>query len=88
MNEPVIAVRCEEPGCTALGEELWLPDWGDGANEPYHYCHEHARAHGWCPGCLGFWGGIESFDFSHTGFCESCTWDMEAHESDDYSYWP
>lgn len=63
------APRCEHPGCRAdaygyphpvRDETVWL-------------CDDHAASEGYCCGCGGFFGGIESFHFGDPpGMCESC----------------
>lgn len=35
-------------------------------------CSEHAEQYGYCRSCGDFWGGIESFDFTHPGLCDHC----------------
>ena len=73
--------RCGVRGCRRFGNECRLPD-----DSREWFCYLHMRDMGFCPGCRNFWAGVESFDFSRTGYCENCAsgedWD------DDYSdYW-
>ncbi len=88
---PSDAAPCEVEGCTEIGVELWLPDIGDGPAGPYYICYGHMHGQGFCPGCHGFWGGIEAFDFSRTGYCENCASEFEDEEAmDDWDgppYW-
>lgn len=64
---------CTVDGCMNEANPYWFPD-NEYPNDPDgKYCTEHAHAAGWCWGCGGFWGGIESFDFqSQHGLCENC----------------
>jgi hypothetical protein len=77
--------QCEHPGCKAEGIPCFLPDYGreedpfgDAVVTPdYYYCAEHAKVEGFCWGCGGFFGGLESFDFGYAyghikGLCENC----------------
>jgi hypothetical protein len=38
----------------------------------YHYCWTHARDAGFCHGCGGFFGGVESFEVNSLGLCAAC----------------
>jgi len=72
---------CGVQGCRNFGNECRLPDMSE-----EWYCWEHMRDQGFCPGCGNFWAGIESFDFSRSGYCENCA--SSEHWDDDYSdYW-
>jgi hypothetical protein len=65
---------CTKDGCEQAAMPFWLPD-NEPPNDPDgFYCAEHAQSAGWCWGCGGFWGGIETFDFNprNTGLCENC----------------
>jgi hypothetical protein len=91
---------CNVRGCRNAGNPCWLPD--DHGKPSEHYCYNHMREQGYCPGCGLFWAGIESFDFSRTGLCENCAsdagiddddwdddWDDDLMEWDDYPHvWP
>lgn len=59
---------CQHEGCTRLGEDLDIDDNGP----HFFYCLEHMRDAGWCPGCYRFSAGIESFEFSRSGYCDEC----------------
>ncbi len=68
---------CEHEGCKNVGDAcftLFEPD-----NPMGFYCSEHKRETGVCPGCNMFYAGLESFDFSETGYCAGCS---EAIDSD------
>jgi hypothetical protein len=61
-------MQCSEEGCTHPAEELSFPD-----GAVYSVCWGHARKHGFCPGCGGFWGGVESFEMGLYGdYCDEC----------------
>ena len=81
--------RCKHPG-----EPCWLSGYAEEDNnqsEPYEYlCGKHMFAHGYCPGCGQFWGGIESFEFSRYHLCDNCEDDLrsELEEEMDDDYWP
>lgn len=91
-----LARRCERGplcgvrGCDRWGLPCWLPD--DVWNEPSeYYCYAHMHDQGYCPGCGNFWAGIESFDFSRSGYCENCAaefddddWEEGYMDWDDY----
>lgn len=63
---------CQASGCRNAALDFYLPD-NEPPNDPDgFYCEDHANSAGWCWGCGGFWGGVESFDFSKTGLCENC----------------
>lgn len=81
-NHQIEAHLCEVKDCDQPGVELWLPQWGisDAEEKPVYYCDFHMHNQGWCPGCLCFYGGIESFDYSRTGFCENCSIEVEQDE--------
>lgn len=79
---------CGVPGCQHWGHPCWLPDAIYQEPSEY-YCDAHMRDQGYCPGCGNFWAGIESFDFSRSGYCENCAaefdddWDADRDEWDD-----
>lgn len=75
---------CNEEGCANEGMACYyshLHEEPDG-----WYCGKHAHDAGFCPGCGLFWAGIESFDFSRTGYCENCDDAFEAEFGDDEDY--
>lgn len=81
---------CGERGCIRPANTCYLPD-----GEEEFYCYDHMRDMGYCPGCGQFWAGIESFDFSRTGYCENCegdncdfddSWDDDLMEWDNYPH--
>lgn len=72
---------CNQRGCRQMGNECCLPD-----DSREWYCYVHMRDQGYCPGCGNFWAGVESFDFSRSGYCENCA--SQGDWDDDYSdYW-
>lgn len=76
---------CGVQGCRQWGNPCWLPD--DDWNKPSsHYCYDHMHNQGFCPGCGNFWAGVESFDFSRSGYCENCAGDAGL-DDDDSDYW-
>ena len=67
--------QCERVGCKEQGEPCYLDDTGVPSN---YYCDKHMADEGFCRGCRLFWGGVESFEFSHAyggyeGYCENCS---------------
>jgi len=77
--------KCQLPGCDNEAGELQYPD-----GSPAFFCDEHLLAAGFCAGCHGFYGGIESLYFiDPIGYCDDCkddpdlfpTW--ETNEDDD-----
>lgn len=64
--------NCNHEGCNSPAQPFWLPDSAYPNDPDGYYCEEHANSAGWCWMCGGFWGGVESFDFSKTGVCENC----------------
>lgn len=72
---------CNEEGCTKIGRPCYLSPLNQAPDD--WYCDEHCHDAGYCPNCGLFNAGIESFDFSKNGLCESCTEMLEA-ESGDY----
>lgn len=72
---------CDHEGCQALGIPCYY-DWTNEVPDGW-YCHEHAHDAGFCPGCGLFNAGFESFDFSKTGYCESCQEEIESEFDDD-----
>lgn len=70
---------CSERGCKNMANTCYLPD-----GEEQFYCYDHMRDQGFCPGCGGFWAGVESFDFSRTGYCENCEGDNFDFDDDDW----
>lgn len=90
MAEVKIAGQCRHPECRQRGDEFAYPD-----GETVWYCEEHARRAGFCVGCGGFWGGVESFEFSrYPGYCEECSWEFDRmaawsdEPDDDWGYDP
>jgi hypothetical protein len=81
---------CTVPGCTAWGTDCYFPDhgWGGPDGSPRKgpdecLCDRHIKHSGFCKGCGGFAGGIESFDFGthgYPGFCDDCAWQIRAEE--------
>lgn len=78
----IYGVVCSTRGCKQMGNPCWYPDDTDRPSE--YYCYSHMRNAGFCPGCGNFWAGIESFDFSRTGYCEDCA---DEWRDDDYDDW-
>lgn len=86
LRGPICGVR----ECLNFGNECRLPD-----DSREWYCYEHMRDQGFCPGCGNFWAGVESFDFSRSGYCENCEgdnsdfdddWDEDLMDWDDYPH--
>ncbi len=78
-------MQCSEEGCTNPAEGLSFPD-----GEVYYVCWEHARKHGFCPGCGGFWAGVESFEMGLYGdYCDECgrNPDIVGYAPDDDEEW-
>jgi hypothetical protein len=72
---------CEHDGCYVDGDPVYFNPTD---TEPaYYYCHDHMYPNGFCPGCILFYAGWESFDFSMTGMCEACS-EMYYGEVDEY----
>lgn len=50
----------------------------------FHNCFKHAEISGFCLGCGGFWGGVESFGSKIKAYCSDCAeeleYDMGIHE--------
>jgi hypothetical protein len=83
-----IPKQCEHDGCQSKGEPCYINQHDLEPNG--YYCDDHKRNEGFCPGCNLLWAGIESFDFSPTGFCELCAEELTADlDDDDYDedYW-
>ncbi len=70
---------CGVRDCKQPGNECRLPD-----DSREWYCWEHMHDQGFCPGCGNFWAGVESFDFSRTGYCENCEGDNFDFDDDDW----
>jgi hypothetical protein len=77
---------CEHDGCNRPGDPCWLGDDPDDAPS-FYFCPEHAHVEGFCRGCGGFFGGIESFDFSPSGLCETCEVDPGGDDPDEDEDW-
>ena len=79
---------CHATGCKRQGRACWYS-----VQEPaVYYCSKHDS--GFCPGCGVFWAGVESFDFSRSGFCENCEAEFDDGDDGDgdpfddaYDYW-
>lgn len=78
LNNPQ---QCEHEACENLGIPCYH-EWTNDVPDAW-YCHEHAHDEGFCPGCGLFCAGIESFDFSATGYCESCQDEFDEDQLDD-----
>jgi len=52
----------------------------------YYYCAKHIQDGGFCLGCGAFCAGIESFDFSPVGLCDSCRAELDDDWSDAEDY--
>ena len=75
---------CGERGCKQPANACYFPD-----DSRQFYCYNHMRDMGFCPGCGQFWAGVETFDFSRTGYCENCEgdnfdFDEDLEEWDDW----
>lgn len=97
VNAPLLRVkyrlhRCMEPGCWQPGDSCFYPDYEDIDRPDEYICWEHKEHSGFCMGCGMFWGGIESFEFLHPGWCDNCwheiddSWEYE-YEDDYYDDW-
>jgi hypothetical protein len=76
---------CEARDCRNFGDTCYFPDYSEA-----HFCWQHKRDNGFCPGCGHFWAGIGTFDFSRTGYCENCerdNFDLDWEEYDDDYSW-
>ncbi|MBX3081696.1 MAG: hypothetical protein KF716_08670 [Anaerolineae bacterium] len=71
---------CNEEGCSELGIPCYL-NWLHPEPDDW-YCTKHAHDQGYCPGCGLFHAGIESFDFSKSGYCANC--EDQFSEADDF----
>ena len=72
---------CDYPGCTNEGNQLEYPD-----GSPAYVCDDHMRVVGFCAGCGGFYGGVESFSFIEPiGLCDDCK--NIDHDPFDYEEW-
>lgn len=74
---------CQEEGNAIFS--IFQPD------EPIgYYCDEHCFENGACRGCYQFLAGLESFDFSQSGFCGGCdeeiARDFSDYDGDDDEY--
>ncbi|GEM_PF-1874177 len=81
--------RCQYKGCTSEGIACFLPENYSGQPDEF-YCGEHAHAVGYCRCCGQFWGGICSFDFRRSGFCDHCHDQVMANSAeldDNAEYW-
>jgi hypothetical protein len=66
-----IGMPCEIDGCDAWGFPV-------GHSEVEHwYCPRHAHERGWCWHCGGFFGGVESFEWSDQRVCDDCEFIIE-----------
>ena len=82
--------------CTSCGmmtdhvEEIQTYLYPDGSFAG-NFCGSCAHKNGFCWGCLGFYGGVETFDFGRfygndTGLCDNCYSDLQADvEEGDYA---
>lgn len=78
-------IRCQEGGCTTKEGEADVYEVPDTKGEPPvfdYYCSAHATKAGYCVGCGGFYGGIESFELE--GMCENCIEDEPDNNDNDY----
>lgn len=72
-------MKCQHENCCLEAEELFYPD-GSSA----YFCYEHLGAAGFCLGCGGFYGGVESFHFGDPAhLCDDCRHDPEITGRDD-----
>lgn len=79
--------KCQHDGCEHDGEECTLTNEQGEERIDGYYCGEHAAAHGFCPCCGAFWGGISSFEMN--GICDHCKDELDfdddgIDEWDDY----
>lgn len=70
---------CEIEGCTLPGYEFSYTD----GEKPSYYCGGHAHEQGFCVGCGGFFGGVESSDCSRSGLCDQCEDELGDEDDDD-----
>lgn len=80
---------CTTPGCWRGGKydhevtQCFYPDNYNWDEPDEILCYDHIAHSGFCMGCGQFWGGIESFDIWHPGWCDNC-WDEIRSNDDDY----
>lgn len=86
---------CEEEDCDKPAERWTISIWDDEEEdfrEAEHFlCPEHAADHGFCLRCGGFYGGVESYEFTGLdGFCSDCSdvIKQEFGEVEDPGEWP
>lgn len=82
--------RCSESGCWKKGHDCYLPDYGDGEEEPpiEWVCIDHMHDAGFCWSCRQFHAGIEDFEFRSNGLCFDCDLEVRAEygEFDECEY--
>jgi hypothetical protein len=77
-------ITCDYSECNSTEvNHLQYPD-----GSPAFVCDEHMRAMGFCAGCGGFYGGVESFSFIEpVGYCDDCKRVDDDSSDDDCSDW-
>ncbi len=80
---------CQSFGCTEPAQEWQYPMTDDDIiASTVYYCVDHAHQAGFCKGCGGFWGGVESFEFPESsllqGYCYDC---RESIKHDAPEFW-
>lgn len=71
-------MKCQHDGCDLEGEECTIHNEQGEEVLDGHYCGNHAAAHGFCPMCGQFWGGISSFEMN--GVCDHCHDELASDE--------
>ena len=78
---------CGEVGCTRRAIPCYFSDdfLAESPQVSEYLCPDHAARAGYCRLCGAFEGGTEGFEFSHPGYCESCSYELEESlEADSY----
>lgn len=79
---------CTEPGCWRHGDyevtACYYPGNYDWDSPDDILCYDHIDHSGFCRVCGQFWGGIESFEFIHPGYCGNCWREIRSNDDDWY----
>ena len=87
MSYPTLRVfRCKKENCFNSARQFTYPNLtGDPTTEvPIVFlCIDHAKEFGFCYGCGGFYGGVESFDFGQFNLCQDCYDEIATNDFDE-----
>lgn len=76
------AADCHEPPVECFYPPSFTED-GTPVDVVAWFCPAHAEQAGFCKGCHTFWGGVETFEFAHPGWCDNCWSEIECEEAEE-----